>query len=165
MRPVIRSLLFAAMSAAISGAAGAPANVCELPTAPDPAGILVTVIGRVLFGMHGAYFLTDGCPKQVPAPVLAFPHDRFSLDRAAPPVSFEANADAMARLRPYLRPSGGASEACAVITGQLFSLKKFRAHGYQGNGFGPNGLSRAVLVIKSVDQIGPVLEPSSQCGK
>ena len=165
MRPVIPLLIFAALSATRSGAAGAPRNVCELPTALDPAGTLLTVVGRVVFSMHGAYLLTDRCPKPAPAPVLAFPHDRFSLERSAPRVSFEANADALARLGPYLRPSGGTSEACAVITGQLFSAVKFRANGHQGNGFGPNGMSRLVLVIKSVDQIGPASEPGSQCGK
>ena len=165
MRRIIRLLLSASLAATTNWAADPSRNVCELPAAPNPAGVMVTAVGRILFTMHGAHFLTDRCPKPTPAPVLAFPQDRFSTARSAPPVSFEADSDALARLRPYLRPSGGASEAWAVITGQLFSIKKFRANGRQGNGFGPNGMSRTVLVIKSVDQIGPTSEPGSQCGK
>ena len=160
---MIPVLFLTALSASQARAAEGPRDVCDMPRVSAPAGELETLAGTALFTRSGAYLRTDQCPRPTPSLVLILPHEKFSSLHSAPPVAFEADADALTRLLPYFRPTGGQSQACTVITGQLFLVKRFRVRRGQGNGWGPNGMARAVLVIKSVDQIRPAPKTGSRC--
>jgi len=103
--------------------------------------------------MHGAYLLSDKCAGKAPAAELLFPGYP-----GAPEVPFDLAKDALQRLGPFLRPAGGASEACATISGEFVTKKGFRTYrvegNLQGNGFGPQGALQFGFVLKSVDEIG-----------
>jgi hypothetical protein len=115
-----------------------------------------TLSGRLYFDMHGAYMFSSDCASS-PRIYVADPGTE-----SVPPVRFTPSSDNLEKLRPYIRVRGGTAIACGTLTGRLFEKKGFHTRmsggGPQGNGFGPRGAFRWVLVLQSVGEI-------HSCGK
>jgi hypothetical protein len=113
---------------------------------------VVIVRVRLGFTMHGAYLLSDRCAHKAPAAALLSPHDP-----GAPDVPFEIDRESLERLKPFMRLNGGASVACAIVSGVFTTAKSFttyRADGQlHGNGFGPQGALQFAFVLRSVQTI------------
>src|SRR5262249_20750340 len=109
--------------------------------------------GQIAFTAHGIVILTEGCKKKSADDVVVM----FPKQGDAPNVSFDLDDDALGRLQPFFRPSGGVSLACGTLEGELFYRRDFQLRrfggGPQGNGFGPRGAYRIALVVKSVREI------------
>jgi len=103
--------------------------------------------------MHGVSLFSSACAtKGQHAANLMLPGDKDS-----PPVSFKLDQNAMARLKPFFRTTGGQAIACGVFSGQVFYKKGFRLKRFGGdsigNGFGENGRLRAAFVLRSIEEI------------
>jgi hypothetical protein len=145
-------------------AGGAPTGnitVCDLkPRAFE--GRLISVKGRLLFTMHGAYLLGDSCASRGQhSAALAYPGDQ-----GAPSVRFRLDPTALSQLRPFFRTTGGQAIACGAFSGEVFYKVGFHLRKFGdiavGNGFGENGALQATFVLQSVVDIHPCDESNSK---
>jgi hypothetical protein len=150
MRVLVWGLIFSAAVAEATG--GRDLTPCDL-TPGALEGRLISVSGRALFTMHGAYLLGDTCnAKGRQGAALVFPDGKDT-----PPVGFQLDPSTMERLRPFFRTRGGQAIACGIFSGQAFYRAGFRLRRFGdiaiGNGFGENGTLRTAFVLKSVAEI------------
>ena len=112
-------------------------------------GKLVSIRGRVLFGMHGTVLVPEGCDDNLPGVAVLTPGSYKS-----PKVEFRLDTDAIAQLAPFTR---GPKVACGTLKGQLFKKRRFHLRqegaGPQGNGYGNRGVLAWALVLHSVTEI------------
>jgi hypothetical protein len=148
-------LVFSLFGPVLGYAADNELSVCDLQRPSSFLGRVVQVKGRFGFTSHGMFLLANGrCGEKSEDVVIMLPQSS-----GTPAVPFELDGSALAMLRPYMRPAGGAATACGVINGELFSKKALKVRreggGPQGNGFGPRGAFSLGLVLKSVIDIRP----------
>ena len=137
-------------------------TICGAPLAVTPCSVdpnkmdhkQVTLHAQIGFTMHGIVALSDSCKGGGQDVAILLPNRGDT-----PPVSFELDPQALDRLKPFLRPSGGAVIACGVLRGEIRYKTHFRATmeggGPQGNGYGPRGAFPIALVLQFVDDIHP----------
>ncbi len=145
-RIVVLSFVFAATAAA------GDLTICDLNRRPDLVGQIISMSARIGFNMHGGFLLSDSCADRAEGAVLLFPKTA-----GTPPVNFELDPNAVGRLSPFFRLTGGASTACGVLRGQLVVKLHFHRRqagaGPIGNGFGPRGASRYAFILQSVTNV------------
>jgi len=148
MPTIIRIVI---MSAQIV-AGGSNLSVCSLQHAEAFLSPRVAVTGVLAFTNHGIFLVSDPCGKDAEDVVILFPKTDD-----APKVDFDLDPPVEQMLRPFVRPIGRSTYACATLSGQLFQKTDFRVRsvgaGPEGNGFGPRGAFRLALVIQSVTEI------------
>ena len=156
MRQVKRFLLTLILAAVClrPAAHASELSVCDLNSPKPYLGRLVQVSARVVFTMHGIFLVSDSCKHSSEDVPVLFPKRAHS-----PEVDFDIDPQAVELMKPFFKPTGGTSTACAVITGRIFYKERFRSReegaGPQGNGFGPRGAFRFAFVIRSVSEIHP----------
>jgi len=129
-------------------------STCDLQHPEQLSERAVEVRSLILFTSHGAFLRSDSCATQAQDVPILYP----GADDT-PKVQFNLDPGVDRMLKPFRRPMGPSTTACAVLTGQVFDKKGFRVQmfggGPQGNGFGPRGAFRLAFVIRSVKEIHP----------
>lgn len=141
------------LASSVCGAATADeVTPCDLMRPKAFLSKTVSITGRVVFTMHGAFLVSDRCPNQAQDVVILFPGAE-----GTPVVNFDLDPHAAELLRPFFRPTGGTTSACGVLFGEVFYRTRFHSRiegaGPQGNGFGPRGAFRLAFVLRSVQEI------------
>jgi hypothetical protein len=144
MRTWIRAAAAVAICiASVAAVSSAELSPCDFGN-HGALGRNVLIRGRFGFTRHGMVIMTNGCKSQPYAAVVLFPNTAYS-----PQVEFEVDPQAVERLQPFFRVNGGYATACGVLSGALFQKRHFR------RGYGPTGIYRFALVLRSVDEIRP----------
>jgi hypothetical protein len=142
-----------AITGSLTGAAiDSEVSPCDLSSPNTFLGRIVSISGRIVFSMHGTFIISDSCKRHTEDIVVMFPKRD-----GTPAVNFDIDQQTVDLLKPFLRPTGGTTTACAVMTGQVFYKNRFRSKmegaGPQGNGFGPRGAFRLAFVVRSINEI------------
>jgi len=149
--PTIIRLLVLATCVTITLRSGVT-DLCDLTSRDLTTGEHLALSARMGFTAHGMFLLTDKCSKKVPALLVLTPHDE-----GAPDVGFELDGEALHRLSPFLRLTGGGTIACGTLVGQFASKPHFRTEGsgaeLRGNGFGHQGVFQFAFILQSVAEI------------
>ena len=147
-------MCFALCCAFAASASAQEVDFCNATARVEGISPRLVLRARMGFTPHGMFLMSDHCPQRAPAAVVLNPHDP-----GAPEVPFGVSHDALVRVKPFLRLTGGSSTACGVISGMLTVKKNFKLKqmggGPQGNGFGPRGAYKFAFILESVIEIGP----------
>jgi hypothetical protein len=145
-------LLIIAMFLVMHACAMDAISPCQIDTiTPDRKEVTMRAV--VFFGMHGGYLLARHCEGQGQhSALLVFPGFKDS-----PAVNFQLAPGAMDRIAPFFRPTGAPGFACGTFNGTIVVKKNFHLRHIRGkpfgNGYGENGVLRAVFVMRDVVDI------------
>jgi preprotein translocase subunit SecD len=147
-------LQIAVMSVQIAAIGTNPTlSICDIQHPESFLGERIVVNGLMAFTNHGIFLVADSCNGSDAEDVVVL----FPKTEGAPKVDFDLDSLVSQKLRPFFRPIGRSTNACATLSGQVFYKKEFRSTaaggGPQGNGFGPRGAFRLAFVIESVNDI------------
>ena len=125
---------------------------CDLARIKLHDSKLVSISGTISFDMHGMYLYSSDCRPKTPAVSVQVP-----TPDTVPKVGYVLSDSELQKLKPYFRLNGGSAVACGVLVGRLFEKPHFHLRqsggGPHGNGFGPRGAFRWMLVLESVPAI------------